>query len=60
MVILNNVLGNEIKINCGVPRKSVLGPILCLMNINNIYNLEINGSIITYVDDTCLLLSDNH
>jgi hypothetical protein len=37
----------------------MLGPILFLLYINEICDLKIGGKIVTYVDDTCLLLSDN-
>lgn len=36
---------------------SVLGPIMFIMYINSLYDMNINGQIIMYTKDTCLLLS---
>ncbi|KAF0710687.1 Reverse transcriptase domain-containing protein, partial [Aphis craccivora] len=57
MVRINGITGDKMYINCGVPQCSVLGPILCILSINSICSLDIEGLIVTYADDTCLLFS---
>jgi len=59
IVKLNDFLSDEKILNYGVPQGSVLGPILFILYINEICNLKIDGKIVTYADDTCLLFSDN-
>lgn len=57
LVQINDSKGDEMNIQCGVPQGSVLGPILFILYINAICDLKINGQIVTYADDTCLLFS---
>lgn len=61
-VKINEVNGNTIGIKNGVPQGSVLEPILCVIYINEICNINFDGSIVTYADDydydyDCLLFS---
>ena len=58
IVQINNSTGEEMSINCGVPQGSVLGSLLFILYINSICDLKIDGQIITYADDTCVLFSD--
>lgn len=55
--MINGVLSEEMEIICGVSQGSVLGPIFFILYINSICSLKIDGKIITYANDTCLIFS---
>ena len=42
------------ELRCGVPQGSILGPLLFLLNINDMLQ-AIDGDLFLYADDTCLL-----
>jgi len=50
-------MGEEMKINCGVPQGSVMGPLLFILYISSICDMIIDGQIVKFADDTCLLFS---
>jgi Reverse transcriptase (RNA-dependent DNA polymerase) len=56
-VKINNTLSNPRTLECGVPQGTVLGPILFLVYINDLCNLQICGKLISYADDTALIFS---
>lgn len=53
MVKLNDVMSNVSFIEYGVPQGNVLDPILFILYINTLCDLNINGKLMA--DDTCLL-----
>ena len=58
-----NINGNSSKcsdITCGIPQGSVLGPLLLLIHINDIYTSSLNVSFHLFADDTCLFYSNKN
>ena len=58
-VNLNDVKSEYLPINCGVPRGSILGPLLFLLYINEISNISSIIDIILFADDTNIFLAIN-
>ena len=56
-VTYNGVASTAKPINCGVPQGSILGPLLFLMYINDLYNVCQESVPILFADDTNLFYS---
>ena len=56
-VFYNGVLSDLMPITCGVPQGSVLGPLLFLLYINDIYKSSLLLRFILFADDTTIFYS---
>ena len=59
-VYFNNVTSSNKTITCGVPQRSILGPLLFLLYINDIVNVSPLLFTILYADDSNLFLTGNN
>ena len=56
-VSLNGTISNRLPITCGVPQGSILGPLLFLIYINDIYRSSSILKFILFADDTTIFIS---
>ena len=55
-VVYEGVKSDIYNVTCGVPQGSILGPLLFILNMNDICNVSELLFTILYADDTCVLL----
>lgn len=58
-VKIDGCLSNPMPVTYGVPQGTVLGPILFLIYINGLFNIETVGCISSFADDTVILYTAN-
>ncbi len=51
-VIIDNVKSEMLPRNTGIPQRSILGPVLFIIYINDIANSSDLFSVVVYADDT--------
>lgn len=56
-VKIENTQSGDLDLKIGVPQGSVLGPLLFVIYMNDLFSLPLKASIIGYADDTSLLYS---
>ena len=49
-----------ISVKCGVPHCSILGPLLFIIYMNDLFSVSKFSFTILYADDTCVLMNGKH
>ena len=57
-VVYDDVSSERMPVKCGVPRGSILGPLLFLIYVNHLPNAATNLFPVPYVDDTNMFATD--
>ena len=57
LVDVNGVLSNPGNLTCGVPQRSILGPLLFLLYVNDM-SQSVSCDLLLYADDSCLVFTD--
>ena len=59
VVHCNGFSSEAVPISCGVPQGSIIGPLLFLLQFNNVHKVLKHSQIITYADDTVMYMSSS-
>jgi hypothetical protein len=56
-VKVNNNISESMNVTIGVPQGTILGPLLFILYINDMFNFIPDNSLVSYADDTAILCS---
>ena len=59
LVDVSGTLSSSAEIKCGVPQGSILGPLLFLINVNDMSGV-VNNKLLLYADDSAILVAFKH
>lgn len=59
-VSIDGIKSERREISYGVPQGTVLGPILFILYINNLFTLNTTGQILSFADDTVIFYSEDN
>lgn len=59
-VRVNNCTSETKTVKIGVPQGTILGPLLFVLYINDIFDVLPNNAIVSYADDTAVLCTGNN
>lgn len=56
IVKIDDVYSDEMRVRCGVPQGTILGPILFILYINSMLMMDVGCEIVSFADDTVLIV----
>lgn len=57
-IFMNDTKSEEIPLKCGVPQGSILGPLLFLIFINDLFQCDFNGVLQLFADDATIVYGE--
>ena len=57
VVSANGAVSTTLPIPCGVPRGSILGPLLFTLYVSDLSSVAVHGKVVLYADDTAIFVS---